>query len=524
MRVLLIFIWLLLSTAAGTCHRRLHEKDEERSNAGTGKAAIVFVYTMSPAVCGSTADDRWNHFPLYIQQTLQQALFSQQPTYQHQHHIPATSHGDGSGDTMDVVFISNYKECSAIKTHIIDPVQEFYDTLRSAHPNPNPNTGRNVSSVLFDFVDTSDIQSPRTAHFINSSGTNIFMPTHGDLWVAAAARFFWLEDAMRVRGFTELIHVEADNLLYAPMAPLLPSLRKHYPNGLAVTPMEANKSGFTASFLWVASLPALIEFTNYFTELASGKHDTWTGYLAWLRRWACCKTGSGIAEDANGRGIKPYKINEMTVLAYYHYVKEPGKLYLLPVVPPFKYHTNRYTCNMSHYAPNGEMTGASLYVLDPKALDSTVTVPVPASNLREALPTQQPTGNAVPDAFGSIFDPGSWGQYLGGTNAHSGRNKKFTDSSHIVGQAVTINNCVAAMRCGNVRGIHYMQPLSSETATSPNTADAKLQCFLAPFVQCGDKSDPAGLTRWYPLIQLHVHAKKTEDFVSYGKECNCIRE
>jgi len=427
-----------------------------------------------------------------------------------------------------VVFVSNYKECAAIKTHIIDHVQEFTNTLLSSKTgSASASPARNESIILFDIVDTSEIQSPRTAQFINSSGTNIFMPTHGDLWVAAAARFFWLEDVMRVRGFTEVIHIEADNLLYAPMAPLLPSLRKNYPNGLAVTPMEANKSGFTASFLWIASPPALREFTDYFTELASGKHDTWTGYLAWLRRWACCKTGSGIAEDANGRGIKPFKINEMTVMAYYHYVKEPGKIYLLPVVPPFNYRTNRYTCNMSHYAPNGEMTGASLYVLDLKMLNSTVS----AANAQNALPLPLPqqSGNAAPGAFGSIFDPGSWGQYLGGTNAHSGRNKKYTDSSHIVGQAVTINRCVAEMRCGNIHGIHYMHPIPADVATGTRgtKTGANLQCYLAPFVQCGDKdtSNPESeLTAWHPLIQLHVHAKKMEDFVSYGKECNCIRE
>jgi len=512
MHSLLVLIWLFLCTVGNA---------RGPDDSPAGKSAIVFVYTLNKGACGANnrkAEDRWDQFPMYIQHALKQAVFTQQQ----QPHPHARSRA--SADPLSVVFVSNYKECDGIRTHIIDKVQAFTDSLYS----PGRGTGtHNGTFVPFHSVDTSEIQSPRIAQFINSSGTNIFMSTHGDLWVAAAARFFWMEELMRSRGYTELLHVEADNLLYAPMAPLLPSLRKHYPTGLAATPMDANKSGFTASFLWVASLPALVEFTEYFTELASANHDTWSGYLIWLRRYGCCKTGSGIAEDAQGRGIKPFKVNEMTVMAYYHYIKEPGKFALLPVVPPFPYQKNRYTFNMSHYAPNGEMTGASLYVLDrEKAFDPTQsptpvmalddgTLPQPGAH---ALPVVQPQTNAPPDEFGSIFDPGSWGQYLGGTNAHSGRNKKFTDSSHIVGQAVTMNHCVSEMRCGNVPGLHYMHPISVD-------AGAKMQCYLAPFVQCGDKLNPeSAWTLWHPLIQLHVHAKKMEDYVSYGKECACLRE
>lgn len=56
--------------------------------------------------------------------------------------------------------------------------------------------------------------------------------------------------------------------------------------------------------------------------------------------------------DASGNGIKPFAINEMSMLAHYHEI-EPKELMLLPVVPAHEYILNKYVCNMSHFGPGG---------------------------------------------------------------------------------------------------------------------------------------------------------------------------
>jgi len=35
------------------------------------------------------------------------------------------------------------------------------------------------------------------------------------------------------------------------------------------------------------------------------------------------------------------------------------------------------------------------------------------------------------DALGGIFDPNSWGQFLGGTHKKRGKDKMFSDKTHI---------------------------------------------------------------------------------------------
>ncbi len=55
---------------------------------------------------------------------------------------------------------------------------------------------------------------------------------------------------MRHYKFREIMHVEADNLLYGKLTTILPILRSSYPN-LAATPLLANQAFITASVLWI---------------------------------------------------------------------------------------------------------------------------------------------------------------------------------------------------------------------------------------------------------------------------------
>ena len=443
---------------------------------GLATSAIVYVFTMNHEVCHdmhSKQLQRWNSFPMYIKHTLNQALFTQP-----------------SLDTQ-LVFVTNYKNCSTIQEKLIDALDE-------------------QQQERLMLIDVSDIQSKRTEEFLVKS-RNILQMTHGALWIAASARFFYLEDLMRQEGFKEVVHLEADNLLYAPLAPLLPSLRKHYTGGIAVTPMDANKSGMTASFMWVANVDALAAFNDHFLRLTNTSSEDWIEYTSWLRRYACCRDHSGIAEDEQGRGLRPYKINEMTILANYRRL-HPDKLQSFPILPRYPYYRNRYTVNGSFFAPSGEEAGASIY--DSMRISNPSLVSVPGADKKLTYRDSgwedrvEPPGDA-----GSLFDPGSWGQYLGGTNMKRGSDRRFSDSSHIIGQAVTTNSCIAEMRCGNVQGIHY---ISSDSSGNP-------KCYQAPFVRCGSMENNNGtdMTAWHPLIHLHVHSKHEMGFLSTEKTCPC---
>ena len=439
---------------------------------------IVYLYTMNHEVCNNDKTvNRWNVFPKYIKDTLVQAIHTQQ--------------------SKSLIFLSNFKECNLVQKFIIHDIEEKY-------------------KGQIKFVDTSDIMSQRTKHFLNIS-SNIFMNTHGNLWVAASARFFWLQDLMEFYNYSELIHLEADNLLYSPLSSLLPSLRKHYggsnSNGtIAVTPMNANKSGFTASILWISSISAIKHFNQYFIHIASANHTLWYDYLTWLRPYACCKMNSGVGEDASGKGLKPMKINEMSIMAYYRRLYGKNYLQLFPILPPkYPYYKNKYTCNQSHYAPLSEETNSSLYpihLLDISKQDKNKDTVVGSKSWEDRV--------AIPDETGSLFDSGSWGQYLGGTSSKGGRNKKFSESSHIIGQAIGINQCIAQMRCGNVEGIHYIP-------SAEGSGSGSKKCFMATFLRCGSEKELNGtlLTPWYPLLNLHVHSKKISEFTIMSNECKC---
>ena len=99
------------------------------------------------------------------------------------------------------------------------------------------------------------------------------------------------------------------------------------------------------------------------------------------------------------------------MLAYYHHM-EPAEFALFPVVPAHPYVLNKYICNLTDFSPDGrEIPG--------------------------------PTGKG-------IWDPNSYGQFLGGTSLRRGRDKGFTDASHIAGQAMRTNGCKPKMVCSNI--------------------------------------------------------------------------
>ena len=289
---------------------------------------------------------------------------------------------------------------------------------------------------------------------------------------------------------------------------------------MAVTPMDANLSGLTASLMWISSLEVISKFNRHLmtltnTTVTPDGDTNWQDYTYWLRRYACCKKGSGIMEDSAGNGLRPFKINEMTILANYHRVF-PDRLLLFPILPRYEYYKNKYSMNGSNFSPGGGFVGKSLYVesmLLLKEQEGEQKASTPSSADGDAWDTRI----APADEVGSLFDPGSWGQFLGGTSMHRGSNPGFTASSHIIGQAVNMNQCISQMRCGNVKSIHYM----------PVDSSGKVQCYQAPFVRCGrrampeDDVPPPEMTTWHPLLHLHVHSKALRRFSSESTKCDC---
>jgi hypothetical protein len=221
-------------------------------------------------------------------------------------------------------------------------------------------------------IDTSDIETIATRMFRNLSANVFESDGSNELWMTSALRFFILEDVMRSRGYGELLHVEADNMVYGRLSALLPTLRQHYP--LAATPLTANKAYVTASVFWVARPKHLHHFNAYLMNLVHNTHAVFDDYLGWLRKYACCKKG-GVRPDHNNDGIKPFAINEMTMLANYHRLHDLT-LRFLPVVPAYSgYASRKPFSNVSIFAVGGEEVG-------------------PATGL-------------------GIWDPNSWGQYIG---------------------------------------------------------------------------------------------------------------
>ena len=112
-----------------------------------------------------------------------------------------------------------------------------------------------------------------------------------------------------------------------------------------------------------------------------------------------------------------------------------------------------------------------------------------------------------------IWDPNSWGQYIGGTRKRP--DKKFIDGTHIIGQAIGVSNCVVTMKCSNITlGIRLNSELDALNITSTKI------CYTTPYVQCRQGRSNSSITPWTPLWNLHVHSKTTIKFKSLPCECH----
>ena len=326
-------------------------------------------------------------------------------------------------------------------------------------------------------IDTTHLISQRTRRYMNMSRRIISVDNDTtELFLTSAQRFFVLEDVMMSLNYQEAIHLELDNMLYENISNHLTVLREFY-TALTATPLTHPNYGLTtASVFWVPRLDLLKHFNTFLLQLAE-KSTLWMSYIDWSRtHGGCCKRRGGLyPQNDGGGGLRPFFISEMSMLTYYRELHNGTTLYSFPILPYCGlYPTNRFVQNSTEYSVHGRRVGVSL-------------------------------GD-------HIFDPGSYGQYLGGT--HRSPNPGFTDGSHIVGQAIRLSNgngnspeCTVEMRCKVRTNMFTNTP--SVAYESFNNAS----CMTAPYVRC-KQTHP-----WIPLLNLHVHNKKTEMYRT--KACSC---
>jgi hypothetical protein len=338
---------------------------------------------------------------------------------------------------------------------------------------------------------------------------NIVVP----LYFSSLLRFFFLEDLMRSFGIEQMLHMEADNLLYVSLEHLIPALAKHYPN-LAANPLGLEGRVVTASTFWIGNVNALAHFNDWLWKLTQDDADqrevlALVGWLAqrtpgtkqfWLRPGRQGIYPRDFDYPSEISGLKRYTFNEMTFLAYYAHAAGRGRLLFFPCLPK-----------------NGT-SATYLQVHRPVSQEAYVI-----------------GGAAVgPPIFDFVFDPGSWGQYLGGSTYqdHTGKpihgprsqasTEKFGDAGHIIGYFMTIdqNTCRVRVRCNSL-GRAYQRGGRSDSLFRSEPG----RCYRVPYVACVGRRPRAGgvrlleKARWFPLANLHVYSKHIRRFVS--APCTC---
>ena len=87
----------------------------------------------------------------------------------------------------------------------------------------------------------------------------------GPLWCASLYRFFYLEDIMRAKGWTRILHAEGDNPIYRALTPsVIGALAREYTQ-LAYTKLSPKHA--TAAVLWVNNLEALSKMNTRLLDL-----------------------------------------------------------------------------------------------------------------------------------------------------------------------------------------------------------------------------------------------------------------
>ena len=374
-----------------------------------------------------------NHcLPLYLESTLKQV------------HL--------SNFDSNIVLISNINECN-------DANDKSYWLWN------------NISQHI-KIIDTDTIISNRTQYWLNVS-TSMFRKNDNDkfnpLWASASYRFFFIHDFMIAYNYTKVIHCESDTLLYSN----LKSISQQFLSisTLAATPLSwksSTKLFTTASLFVINDINSLYKLLHFFITLADSHQlvdynknmhfinnctdSPWFDYLKWLHKLSCC-VKSKYLPDHRGLGIKPYAINEMSILTYFG-IRNLHDLHYLPILPSRK--------------------GS-----------------IPSKTYRYDLRVYEDFNNV----FKGVFDPATFGMVIAGS-PH--KKKGFVDFSHIASGILLRGTCRATFQCVKVDE----SLMSGKWNLSENV--------IVPVILC-QGNDYQEITL---LHTMHVHSKNTENFLS----------
>ena len=478
---------------------------------------------------------------------------------------------------------------NAEKVHIILLTNAAECNIKALNPTSG-SPADVLSSVMI--VDLNDVISNRTQSFEATSKKSVLNHLHNNtgtggmgadssLYYTSLFRFLHLEELMQatakgwlqtidkkvVPRIAELLLVESDNLLYSDVTLLLPKLRTHYQHLAGVLQSHMN---MVASVFYVASLAPLVKMNDFFMTIAGDKAAflEYCTYLA-LR---CRKRVAGGHPPLNerGMGIPPYVVNEMTLLRYYYeqcFVGDQKEgvrcLESMPLWGRMQglLRMNKHADFWAHVGHNDELENR---------------VPPDAKSRRRNV------GHAVYD---TAWDPGGWGQNLGGTYLMM-RAPGFIDLVHITGKSIVKSACRVEMKCScfqqgkdmpppdysgqSARIVGDTLPESKSfshdafTRTRPTNESMLLHRierspsrdegmrdfatypvsfpfqlkeggephYTAPYLVCcanvgGTNAagkevswgSPDACGPWQPLVNLHIHSKNTQPFLS--RSCTC---
>ena len=432
---------------------------------------IVYVMTTISASCGPFND----HF----KQVLLQAIASQH--------------------NSEVILLSNFKQCR----------WSLHD-LR----NGEVMELRNIS-----IIESHAIKSSRTLEFERLLKKLVPKGHESDLTLTSLYRYFMLEDYMTNHTIKEVLHMDNDVMIYEDLHQYLPILRSSYPRLAAVA--SIHKRFISSSTLWIGQLQAINHFNTFLLGLGrqSGEFNQ---YTSWLREFACCRSveQGGIFPDEQGRGVKAWALQDMTMLAYYHHLHK-NELRLFPSLPKLdlEYKHLSPDSNMHkvfvHPATSNDTTSSSTSLSSLSSLSSSsLSSTRPGnhnSNYRHnkhiAIVKEHHTnislyaigGSEVgSDLNGSLFDStkGGWGDHFHNIVVGVGNSREAhaVASRHIIEQAILRYNCSITFKCA--------LPSSSSSSS----------CYTKPFVSCGNDRETSLLT---------MHAFKSNPSQYRSMKCDC---
>lgn len=429
---------------------------------------IVFVHTTIPGSCGPLPD--------HLKASLLQAQLASK-----------------NGTTARVVILGNFKQC-----------RWALDELKNGG---DADLKRIITAESMSMKSVMTQEWEKLVRNLVPKGT-----ANEDLLLTSLYRYFMLDDYMTFNNITgNVLHLDADTMLYSDPATFESSLRTGYPR-LGLTP-SIHRRFLSASSLYVGSRAALRKMNAFFAGVASNKtspgapHGAPTGlsqYANWLRSFACCKPLSqgGLLSHNGVEGVRPWAVNDMTLLAFYR-SRNHGEVRLFPLLPrsvELAANSSVSVGSMSvsdgasgiNGTTSGHLGGQLHAITDHQHLPSSA-VQVYAEGGSEAGPSLGGLVDCSSGGWGTHYTPqastppeSSSPASPSSTQPPPGsQSPRATDRHAVVEQAVVRYGCRVTFRCSS-------------------------SCVTVPFVQCNAGAET-------PLITLHLGTKnrdKAKEFAS----------